>query len=471
MISPALAPLVRPIEGLHEDPHNARLHNEESTAAVARSLERFGQQKPIVVAHDGTVIAGNGTLRAAISLGWTEIAAQMTDLDGNPARAYALADNRTAELSTWDLERLAEQTRALDADAEPVADLGFSEKELDALVREANRKTKASGYGVGMPVTVAVRPDEVHSKLGEVYQLGPHLLLCGDSTDAHQVARLFEDGATAQLFATDPPYLIGYSGGVDTNGKAPSGRKDWSALSIDKRELDPKRDANKKGKRGGNRRGKNWDELYHEQAKDGDAQGFHERYIRACQEHLAKNCAWYCWHADARHEYLAAAWESVGAYWHQTIIWVKPTFVMGGCVYHYQHEPCSMGWVRPGKPPMLGEGNESTVWSLGWGQNGEVAKNVDCPDHPTAKPLGVWRIPMLKHTRPGDVCYEPFAGSGGQIIAADQLGRVCRAVELEPVFVDVIRRRWTAYANEAGKDPGPGALDPAPAVIEETSDA
>jgi DNA modification methylase len=93
-----------------------------------------------------------------------------------------------------------------------------------------------------------------------------------------------------------------------------------------------------------------------------------------------------------------------------------------------------------------------------------AAKNVDCPDHPTAKPLGVWRIPMLKHTEPGEVCYEPFGGSGSQLIAAATLGRVCRAVEIEPVFVDVIRRRWTAYARATGADPGPGALDPAPAA-------
>jgi DNA modification methylase len=141
-----------------------------------------------------------------------------------------------------------------------------------------------------------------------------------------------------------------------------------------------------------------------------------------------------------------------------TAVWVKPTFVMGGTLYHYQHEPCAVGWVRPHMPRRLGTGSESSVWSLGWGPDGTAAKNVDCPDHPTAKPLGVWRIPMLKHTEAGEICFEPFGGSGSQLIAAASLGRVCRTVEIEPVFCDVIRRRWTAWAVAEGQDPGPGQL-------------
>jgi len=458
-VSADLRALLRPIDSLREDPANARVHDEPSIAAIARSLERFGQRKPIVVDASGKVLAGNGTLRAARRLGWTEIAATVGDGLADPdAIGFALADNRTAELSRFDPAKLR---AAIGAAGHVSADtaLGLDEHAVRAIIRADNARMRALK---DKPITVAARPDHVDSKAGEIYHLGPHRLLCGDSTDAAQVARLFDDGAKAALFATDPPYLIGYKGGVGTGdghrASTVSGRKDWGELSPDKKDLDPTLPA----ARSGARRGKDWTGTYHEGAEDGDATGFHQRYATAARPHLRDDAAWYCWHADARADHLARAWAELGVYWHMTVIWVKPTFVMGGTMYHYQHEPCAMGWVRPKMPRRLGQGNESSVWALGWGEDGTAAKNVDCPDHPTARPLGVWRIPMLKHTEPGDLCYEPFGGSGSQLIAAATLGRVCRTVELEPVFCDVIRRRWTAWARAHDQDPGPGALEPEP---------
>ena len=451
--APGLEPLLRPICELRQDPDNARSHDERNLAAIRDSLTRFGLQKPIVVSPDNIVIAGNGTLQAARDLGWTHIACVTTDLAGLDARGFALADNRSAELATWDMEALRKATSELEAVWGDLSAMGFGDTDLDAIARELNRQARA-GFGGDKPITVAVRPDSVDSKPGTIYELGPHRLLCGDSTDPEQVARLFEDGAKVALFATDPPYLIGYRGGV---GTSPGGRKDWSALSPDPTALDP---ATAPAARSGHRRGKDWGGIYHEGAEDGDGAGFHIRYAKAVMPHLREDTAWYCFHADARADHLARAWDELGVYWHMTAIWRKPTFVLGGTMYHYQHEPCAIGWVRPHMPRRLGEGNESSVWDLGWGPHGMAAKNVDCPEHPTAKPLGVWRIPMLKHTEPGDVCYEPFGGSGSQLIAAATLGRVCRTVEIEPVFCDVIRRRWTAYARAEGIDEGTGALEP-----------
>ncbi len=454
---PGLEALARPVAGLCEDPDNARAHDARNLDAIQRSLSAFGQRKPIVV-REGVVVAGNGTLRAALALGWTRIAVvDAADLSPAEAQAYALADNRTAELAGWDMAALRRAVSDLEASWGRVEDLKLGPADLDEIARQLNRRAR-SGWGKDQPITVAARPEEVHSQPGELYRLGPHLLLCADSRDPAQVARLFEDGRKAALFATDPPYLIGYRGGV---GTSPGGRKDWSALTPDPEALDPKAPA----ARSGHRRGKDWGGVYHEGAKDGDGVGFHLGYARAALPHLRKDAAWYCFHADARADYLAAAWAELGVYWHQTVVWVKPTFVLGGTLYHYQHEPCAVGWVRPNLPRRLGEGNEASVWALGWGPDGSAAKNVDCPDHPTAKPLGVWRIPMLKHTEPGDLCYEPFGGSGSQLIAAATLGRVCRTVELEPVFCDVIRRRFTAWARGAGVDPGEGALEPGDAVV------
>jgi DNA modification methylase len=455
---PGLEGLARPVHDLREDPANARTHDERNLAAIRKSLEAFGQRKPIVV-RDGVVVAGNGTLRAAHALGWQRIAVvEADDLSAEEATAYAVADNRTAELAAWDIEALRAAVATIEATCGGLDALALAPADLDAIARELNRRAR-SGFGEDQPITVAARPEEVHSRLGEVYELGPHLLLCGDSTDPVQVARLFGDGKKAALFATDPPYLIGYRGGV---GTSPGGRKDWSALSPDPVALDPEVAP---AARSGHRRGKDWGGIYHEGAKDGDGEGFHLRYASAVRPHLREDAAWYCFHADARADYLARAWAELGVYWHMTAIWVKPTFVLGGTLYHYQHEPCAVGWVRPHMPRRLGTGSESSVWALGWGPDGTAAKNVDCPDHPTCKPLGVWRIPMLKHTEPGEVCYEPFGGSGSQLIAAATLGRVVRAVEIEPVFCDVIRRRWTAWARTRGLDPGPGALE----LVAETS--
>jgi DNA modification methylase len=442
---------------LREDPANARAHDERNIDAIRASLAAFGQRKPIVV-REGVVVAGNGTLRAAVALGWDQIAAvDADDLSPAQAAAYALADNRTSELATWDMEALRRAAAALEVDWGALDAIGLSAADLDAIARDLNRRMR-SGFGRDQPITVATRPEDVDSTPGTLYELGPHRLLCGDSTDPDQVARLFEDGKKAALFATDPPYLIGYRGGV---GTSPGGRKDWSALTPDPDSLDPSKS---QAARSGHRRGKDWGGVYHEGAKDGDGVAFHVKYGAAVRPHLREDAAWYCFHADARADYLAAAWAELGVYWHMTAVWVKPTFVLGGTMYHYQHEPCAVGWVRPHMPRRLGQGNESSVWQLGWGPDGLAAKNVDCPDHPTAKPLGVWRIPLLKHTEPGEVCYEPFGGSGSQLIAAASLGRVCRAVEIEPVFCDVVRRRWTAYARATGVEPGPGALEPEPAT-------
>ena len=233
--APGLEPLLRPICELRQDPDNARSHDERNLAAIRDSLTRFGLQKPIVVSPDNIVIAGNGTLQAARDLGWTHIACVTTDLAGLDARGFALADNRSAELATWDMEALRKATSELEAVWGDLSAMGFGDTDLDAIARELNRQARA-GFGGDKPITVAVRPDNVDSTPGTIYELGPHRLLCGDSTDPEQVARLFEDGAKVALFATDPPYLIGYRGGV---GTSPGGRKDWSALSPDPTALDP----------------------------------------------------------------------------------------------------------------------------------------------------------------------------------------------------------------------------------------
>jgi len=262
----------------------------------------------------------------------------------------------------------------------------------------------------------AVRKTSI--KVGDMYQLGDHRLLCGDSTDPVQVERLM-DGRRATLFATDPPYLVDYDG---TNH--PQSWKDKATKN------------------------KDWSDTYKEQHWDAATQGrpFYEAFVRVARElAITPTAAWYCWHASRRQGMLEDVWEKAGAFVHQQIIWVKSRPTLTRSVYLWQHEPCFFGWMKSKKPAVrkggLKEGHPSTVWMV-------PSSEIESKDHPTSKPVRLFSLPMLMHTAKGEVCYEPFSGSGSQIMAAEQTGRRCFASELEPQFVQVAIDRWEAFTGK-----------------------
>ncbi len=262
------------------------------------------------------------------------------------------------------------------------------------------------------------------SRRGVVYQLGPHRLLCGDSTNVNDVAYLMV-GERAVLCATDPPYLVDYDG---SNHPQSFERE-----------------------RAGKDNNKKWDEYNDPKA----SVEFFSAFIRAALETaLIPTPALYQWHASRRQALVEQAWEANGLFVHQQLIWVKSRPILTRSHFMWRHEPCFYGWLK-GKPPALRPplgGENTTVWTID--QKGE-SDGI----HPTQKPLEIFARPISYHTAPGDICYEPFSGSGSQIIAAAKARRRCYAVELEPAFVDVARRRWTGWARSAGVDPGPGALE------------
>jgi DNA modification methylase len=164
---------------------------------------------------------------------------------------------------------------------------------------------------------------------------------------------------------------------------------------------------------------------------------------------LGPGAAIYCWHAHKRQATIARIWAELGILDHQQIVWVKPTPVFGRVYWHFRHEPCLMGWKQGSRPDHDGNHEHDSVWEVDWEGKQRVVGN----EHPTEKPVELFRRPMRKHTRPGDVCFEPFSGSGSQLIAAEQLGRRCHAIEIEPAFVDVAIRRWqTATGKDAVLD-------------------
>lgn len=418
-VAEPLRRLLVPLASLALDPSNLRLHDDKSFDAIATSLRRFGQQKPIVVDAGGVVIAGNGTLEAARRLGWTHIAAVPSKLSGAERVAYSIADNRTAELSRWD-------TKALQAvlDAIPKEDLAGTGFTIDDLAELAGREPAAIEDEAPAPLPYAV------SRLGDQWELDQHRLLCGNSRNSDDVATLMGPDLAA-LVATDPPYLVDYT------GERQSGS------------------------------GKNWTEVYDEKSM-GDPEAFFTDVFARVLDVLAPHAAVYCWHAFKRYPLLQSVWRKLGLLDHQQIIWVKPVAVVGRSLYHWQHEPCLVGW-REGSMPKLDRRevtssviviNAATVHgSEGadvWVQDWEGRKRPAGNEHPTQKPVELFARPMRKHTKEGDVCFEPFSGSGSQLIAGEQLKRRIRAMELEPVFVDVAVRRWQTFTGQAATLVGDG---------------
>jgi DNA modification methylase len=177
---------------------------------------------------------------------------------------------------------------------------------------------------------------------------------------------------------------------------------------------------------------------------------------------LAPHAAVYCWHAHKRQADLDRVWADLGILNHQQVIWVKPTAVFGRCFWHQRHEPCLMGWAKGSMPAFCrDQGLEyGTVWEVDWEGKSRVVGN----EHPTQKPVELFALPMRRHTKPGDVCFEPFSGSGSQLIAATQQGRRCYAVELEPAFVDVAVRRWERFTGQQAERVPAGDPETAPAA-------
>ncbi len=410
-----------PIDSIYEDQSNARLHGERNLDAIMASLRRFGQVEPLVVRKgDRRIIGGNGRHAAMLQLGWTECDIVEVDVSETAATALGIALNRTAELAEWDDEILARLMSSLRDDGFDLGDVGFDESELRDLFAALEPRSAADVVEDEPPEP----PDVAFSSPGDLWVLGEHRLLCGSSTSAEDVRRLMA-GERAVLFATDPPYLVGYDGTNHPKGKA---NKDHSASY-----------------------GVTWD--------DADAEGNADLWLRFCEvaraEAVRDDAAWYCWYASVHHAKLEAVWKQVGAFAHQQIIWAKNSGVLTYSWYTWQHEPCLMGWVRPHKPPrnpatkMLG-----TVWSL------ERIRGGEAGDHPTPKPVQVFAIPMEQHTTEGELCYEPFSGSGTQLIAAEQMGRRCYAMEIEPRYVDLAVMRWCRLTGKRAIRESDGAAFP-----------
>jgi site-specific DNA-methyltransferase (adenine-specific) len=392
-----------PIGELTIDPANARKHSKRNLDSIAASLKRFGQQKPIVIDKAKVVRAGNGTLQAAISLGWETIGCVMTELTGPDAMAYAIADNRTAELAEWDDPVLKATLESLeDFDKELLDACGYTSEELDELIESKSDQKETTEDEVPEP------PADPITKPGDLWILGRHRVLCGDSTKTEDVVRLM-DGAKAELFNTDPPYGVSVAGGThdprDVKNYRSGGTIENDKLTGEKLAV------------------------------------FLESAFKNAADCLTAGAAWYVWFAGTETEAFLRASVSLGGMRH-VLVWVKPNFVFGRCDYHYRHEPVMYGWTSGAGHRWYGCRTQDSVWEA------KVGVDLEKKLHPTSKPVSIAARPIENHTKNNEIVLDLFLGSGTTLIAAEQLGRKCYGMEISPQYCDVIVNRWEALTGQ-----------------------
>lgn len=403
-IAQDLQVLAVPVENLTPLDENPRRGDVE---AVAKSYNRFGQRKPIVARRTkatkngkptGMVIAGNHQLLAAKSLGWTEIAVVFTDDDAKTAKAFALADNRTHDLGDYDNVMLADILEDLKTDLDLFDATGYSPKSLKEILTDNAKKAKYAGQTD--PDEVPEAPETPVSKTGDIYTLGNHRLIVGDSTKAETYDRLMA-GVKADMCFTDPPYNVDYGNNL------------------------------KDKMRGKDRRIMN----------DNLGTGFGQFLTDACTNILnhTKGACYIAMSSSELHT-LQSAWLAAGGKWSTFIIWAKNTFTLGRSDYQRQYEPILYGWSAKGTHYWCGDRSQSDVW--------EYDKPSRSDLHPTMKPVDLVERAIHNSSQAGEIVLDPFGGSGTTIIAAERTDRHARVIELDPRFADVIVARWESHTGK-----------------------
>jgi DNA modification methylase len=384
---------VWPLDRLIPYARNARTHSDRQVAQIAASIAEFGFVNPVLVDRDGGIVAGHGRVLAARQLKQADVPViVLGHLNENQKRAFMLADNRLALNSGWDEEMLRLELQAL---AQAGCDLeisGFDERELIRLAVQVNQEALTD-----IDQAPPVQPEAV-TELGDLWILGEHRLLCGDSTDSEQLRRVM-DGKSSDMIFTDLPYNAAYEG------------KTCRRLTL---------------------------------ANDNLGDEFEGFLSKSCQAMLAVNSGaiYICMSSRELHT-LYRAFCQAGGHWSTYIIWAKNAFTLGHSDYQRQFEPILYGWREGTRRHWCGDRNQGDVWLF----NKPHANKV----HPTMKPVELVERAIVNSSRKHDLVLDPFAGSGTTLLAADRTGRRARVLEIDPQYADVIVRRWQNYAEESAR--------------------
>ena len=386
------------VENLVPYVRNARQHPPEQIDQIAASMERFGFTIPMLVAEDGTVIAGHGRLMAAAQLGLAEVPVMVArGWSEEDRRLYTLADNRLAEIAEWDPEMLRIELGELREDfgIEDMGLIGFSADDLAEILPDALLEITG---GLTDPDDVPEVPEAPVTRPGDVWLLGKHRLLCGDSTVATDVEKVL-GGVTPLLMCTDPPYGVEYDPSWRNQAGAAKTRRTGKVLNDDRAD---------------------WRETWS----------------------LFPGDVAYVWHGALHAREVIESLEVCGFTLRSQIIWAKERLVLSRGDYHWQHEPCAYAVKKSGKGHWAGDRKQTTLWQI-------ASKDQDATTtHGTQKPVECMRRPILNNSSPGQAVYEPFMGSGTTLIAAQTTGRVCLGIELNPAYVDVAVQRWQDFTGE-----------------------
>jgi len=391
-------------------PTNPRRHSRENVAKIARSIQTYGWTTPVLITDGLEVIAGHGRLLAAQQLGQERIPCiRLSHLTPELVEAYRIADNRLALDSEWDDQLLTEAIRRLSND--PGFDLsstGFDAGEIEDFLF-------IPGVGLTGEDDVPEPEPEVVSQAGDIWELGDNRLMCDDATSPVAAARLLE-GETPVIMVTDPPYGVQYDATwrYESGVNAKVSARENAAVTNDNRS--------------------DWREAW---------ALFHGPIA-------------YVWNADVHLPRVAESLLVTGLEGRAVIVWVKNNHAIGRGHYHWRHELCWYAVRRGATARWEGDRKQDTVWEI---------NNLDVPSdepedttegHSTQKPVECMRRPLLNHTRKGELCYDPFMGSGTTLIAAQSTQRRAYGLEINPAYVDIAVRRWQAYtgstARLAGED-------------------
>lgn len=360
-------------------------NNDQGVDAVAKSIKEFNWQQPIVVDKDNVIIVGHTRYKAAKKLGMDKVPVVVADsLSPEQVKAYRLADNKTGELTDWDVD-------LLDDELADIADIDMSDFGFDLDLGDDEAKVQEDDFDEEVP-------EEPKSKLGQVYQLGKHRLMCGDSTKPEDVKKLV-GGVQADLLLTDPPYNVAYEG------------KQESKMTI---KNDRQED----------------DEFYK----------FLFNAFSAAKDNLKQGASFYIWYASSEAANFNNAANNAGLSVREELIWEKNNLVMGRQDYQWKHEPCLYGWVEGGSHSWYSDRKQTTVMHFDRPQRSDL--------HPTMKPVALFDYQIKNSTKSGDTVLDLFGGSGTTIMACEQDGRNACVMEYDPKYVDVIIKRWEEFTGK-----------------------